>query len=62
MVIVNRAQGEPLAILSHNEPVYYCVPAKTSQAMMDILEDIELGKLVQEREAEKEINVDIADL
>jgi len=62
MATVNSAQGEPLAILSHNEPVFYCVPAKTYEAMLDILEDIELVKLVQARTHEKEIEVDIHDL
>lgn len=62
MATVNSAHGEPLAILSHNEPVFYCVPAKTYQAMMDILEDVELTKLVQARAGEKEIEVDIHDL
>lgn len=62
MVTVNSAHGEPLAILSHNEPVFYCVPVKTYEAMMDILDDIELVKLVQTRLKEKEIEVDIHDL
>jgi antitoxin StbD len=29
MATVNSAHGEPLAILSHNEPVFYCISAKT---------------------------------
>jgi len=62
MATVNSTHGEPLAILSHNEPVFYCIPARTYQAIMDILEDVELGKLVQERAKEKEIEVNIDDL
>lgn len=59
MATVNSTHGEPLAILNRNEPVFYCVPAKTYQAMMDILEDIELAKIVRERINEEEIEVDI---
>lgn len=62
MATVNRAHGEPLAILSHNEPVFYCVPAKTYEAMMDMLEDIELRKIVEARANERKIEVNISDL
>jgi len=62
MATVNAAQGEPLAILNRNEPVFYCIPAKTYQAMMHILEDIELVKIVQERLGEEEIEVNLNDL
>lgn len=62
MATVNSAHGEPLAILNRNEPVFYCVPAKTYLAMMDILEDIELAKIVRERANEAEVEVNINDL
>lgn len=62
MATVNSAHGEPLAILNRNEPVFYCVPTKTFQAMMDILEDLELAKIVKERANEKEIEIDVNDL
>lgn len=62
MATVNSTHGEALAILSHNEPVFYCVPTKTYQAIMDILEDVELAKLIQTRAKEKEIEIDIHDL
>lgn len=62
MATVNSAHGEPLAILSHNEPVFYCVPAKTYEVMMDILEDVELAKLIQARAKEKEIEINTNDL
>ncbi|MDF3033515.1 MAG: hypothetical protein K0R76_469 [Alphaproteobacteria bacterium] len=62
MATVNGTHGEPLAILSHNEPVFYCVPAKTYEVMLDILEDLELAKIIEARAKEKEIEVDINDL
>jgi len=62
MATVNSAHGEPLAILSHNEPVFYCVPAKTYEVMMDLLEDSELRKIIEARTRKKEIEVDIDDL
>ncbi|MBI1954541.1 MAG: type II toxin-antitoxin system Phd/YefM family antitoxin [Proteobacteria bacterium] len=62
METIRKSQGEPLAILSHNEPVFYCIPAKTFEVLMDILEDAELVNLVHARAGEKEIEVNINDL
>jgi antitoxin StbD len=62
MQTVKSAHGEPLAILSHNEPVFYCVPAPVFEAMMEALDDIELKKIIAMRAAEKEIEVNIHDL
>jgi len=62
MAVMNSTHGEPLAILSHNEPVFYCIPAKTYEKMIDIMEDIEFSKIIEERAGEKEIEVDINDL
>ena len=62
MATVNSAHGEPLAILNHNEPVFYCIPPKTYQAMINIIEDMKLIKIGQERLNEEEIDIDINDL
>lgn len=62
MATVQSAAGQPLAILSHNEPVFYCVPAKTYEAMLDALEDMQLAQVIKERENEEEIEVHIDDL
>jgi antitoxin StbD len=59
---IDSAEGEPLAILDHNEPVFYCVPTKMYEAIMDVLEDVQLSKIVKERANEEEINVVINDL
>jgi antitoxin StbD len=62
MATVNSAEGEPLAILNRNEPVFYCVPTKMYEAIMDVLEDVQLAETVRERANEEEIEVDINDL
>ena len=36
----------PVAILNRNQPAFYCVPAKTFEALMDKLEDQELNTLL----------------
>jgi len=62
MQTVMSAEGESLAILNRNEPVFYCVPTKVYEAMIDLIEDIELAKTVQKRIEEQEIEVSIDDL
>lgn len=38
-------EGGAVAILDRSEPVFYCVPAKTFEAMLERLEDIELNAI-----------------
>ena len=62
--LLTRAEGEPVAILNHNRPTAYLVPADRYAAMLELLEAYELEQLVRERQAEKEdaIQVEINDL
>jgi len=62
MSIIEQSGGMPVAILNRNEPVFYAVPAKAYEELMDKLDDIELAKLVQERLSQPTIKVDINDL
>ncbi|MEI8296039.1 MAG: type II toxin-antitoxin system Phd/YefM family antitoxin [Alphaproteobacteria bacterium] len=62
MATVMEAEGEPIAILNRNEPVFYCVPTKMFEAMMDVFEDIHLAQIVRDRAGEEEIKVDVNDL
>ena len=62
MAVVQQGDGAPVAILNRNEPVFYAVPAKAYELLMDKLEDIELAAIVKERENQPEIEVDINDL
>lgn len=62
--LINEAEGAPIAILNHNVPAAYLVPAKTYEWLMDKLEDTELAQIVRERAHEKKqaITVNIDDL
>jgi len=62
MSVIKQGAGAPVAILNRNEPVFYAVPAKAYEELMDKLEDIELAKLVNERLGQPSIKVDINDL
>ncbi len=62
--LIDESEGEPIAILNHNRPTAYLVPAETYEAIMERLEDYQLGLLVNERQNEKieAVAVDIDEL
>ncbi|EMD9436641.1 type II toxin-antitoxin system Phd/YefM family antitoxin [Burkholderia cepacia] len=62
MGTVAAGEGFPVAILSHNEPAFYCIPAKTWEAMVERLEDIEDNALVDSRANGKVVKVKLVDL
>ena len=62
MSVVEQGEGMPVAILNRNEPVFYAVPAKAYEELIDKLEDIELAKLVKERLGQPTIKVNVNDL
>jgi antitoxin StbD len=49
MGTVSAGEGEAVAILNHNEPAFYCVPAKAFEALMEKLEDLELNAVADAR-------------
>ena len=62
--LIDQADGEPIAILNHNKPTAYLIPAETYEELMEKMEDYQLGIIVKERQNEKisAIDVDIDDL
>ncbi|MDG3085174.1 type II toxin-antitoxin system Phd/YefM family antitoxin [Vibrio hannami] len=62
--LLNEADGSAIAILNHNKPAAYLVPAETYEFLMDLLDDYELAKLVESRRGElsEAVEVDIDDL
>jgi antitoxin StbD len=41
--------GLPVAILNHNQPTFYCVPAAAYEALLEKLDDIELNAIADQR-------------
>ena len=62
MRVVASGNGMPIAVLNRNEPAFYCVPAAAYEAMMEMLDDVELLGLVKKRQNEKSTKVSIDDL
>jgi len=58
--LLNQTDGEPIIILNHNKPAAYLVPAKTYEALLDMLDDYELGQIVKERQNEKPSAVEVS--
>lgn len=62
MGTVAAGEGFPVAILNHNEPAFYCIPAKAWEAMVERLEDIEDNALVDSRANGNIVKVKLVDL
>jgi len=52
--LLTQASGSPIAVLNHNKPAAYLIPADTYEALMDMIDDYELAKLVEERRGDKD--------
>jgi antitoxin StbD len=52
-VLIEQSGGEPIAILNHNKPTAYLIPAETYEALLEKIEDYQLGVIVNERQHEK---------
>ena len=57
--LLNEAEGAPIAILNHNVPAAYLIPAETYEWLMDMLEDSEIAQIVKERENEKQDAIEV---
>ena len=62
MATVAAGDGFPVAILNRNEPAFYCIPAKSWEALMDKLEDTELNAIADARRNQREIAVKLDEL
>ena len=62
--LIEQSDGEPIAILNHNKPTAYLIPAGTYEELLESIEDYQLGIIIRERLNEKisAIEVDIDEL
>lgn len=51
--LLQEAEGNPIIILNHNRPAAYLIPAETYEAMLDFIDDHELGVIIKQRQDEK---------
>jgi antitoxin StbD len=57
--ILKEADDGPIAVLNHNRPEAYLLPARHYERLMAHLEDLEDAKLVRERADGPFVEVDI---
>lgn len=60
--VIAAADDEAVAVLVHNKPSAYLVPADTYERMAERLEDLELAELVRARAKERRIKVTLDEL
>jgi antitoxin StbD len=58
--LIEQSGGEPIAILNHNKPTAYLIPAETYEMFLEKIEDYQLGLLVKERQNEKLLAVEVS--
>ena len=58
--LLEEAGNEPVAILNHNRPTAYLVPAERYEALLERIEDLELGRIVRERQSEKKRAISVS--
>jgi antitoxin StbD len=51
--LIEQSCGEPIAILNHNRPTAYLIPAETYEALLEKIENYQLGIIVNDRQHEK---------
>ncbi len=57
--LIEQSEGEPIAILNHNKPTAYLIPADTYEIILEKLEDYHLGLIVEERQHEKASAIEV---
>jgi antitoxin StbD len=58
--LIEQSGGEPIAILNHNKPTAYLIPANTYETLLEKIEDHQLGIIIRERQNEKESAVEVS--
>ncbi len=57
--LLKQAAGAPIAVLNHNKPAGYLVPASTWESLMDTLDDAELARIVEARRGDKDAAITV---
>lgn len=50
MAIIAQAGGMPIVVLNHNQHAFYCLPVEAYEAILEKLDDLDLAKIVKERQ------------
>lgn len=62
MGTIREGAGETVVILNRNEPAFYAVPPERYEAMMELIDDLQLAEVVRKRRGGPTVRVDIDEL
>lgn len=57
--LIEEANGESIAILNHNKPTAYLVPASKYEELMEAIDDQLLAKIIKQRAKEKNKAIEV---
>lgn len=60
--VIGAADDAAVAVLVHNKPTAYLVPADAYRRLLDRLDDLELAELVRSRAGERRVKVNLDEL
>lgn len=62
--LIMESGGLPIAVMNHNKPTAYLIPAATFEKLMDSIDDAELAKVSMKRmtDIKKAVDVSLDDL
>lgn len=58
--LIEQSDGQPIAILNHNKPTAYLIPADTYEMLLEKIEDHQLGLIVKNRQNEKVSAIEVS--
>lgn len=58
--LIDAAQGEAIALLNRNRTTAYIVPPEVYEHLLEVAEDLELGRIYEERKHEKDGAIEVA--
>ena len=57
--LIEEANGESIAILNHNKPTAYLVPASKYEELMEAIDEQFLAKIIKQRAKEKNKAIEV---
>jgi antitoxin StbD len=58
--VIDEAHGEAIALLNRNKPTAYIIPAETYEMLMEMAEDMELTRIIEQRKSEKADAIEVS--
>ena len=58
--VIDDAHGEAIALLNRNKPTAYIIPAETYEMLMEMAEDMDLARIIEQRKSEKADAIEVS--